>query len=131
MIKKFFACTSLGTVLFAGLVPLSFAANNDAHSAYTEKNSQNKAASSAMSGAASDEYEKAMQKMNQGMMKGMTSDPSESWARMMVEHHQGAIDMSQIVLKNTDDPTIKQMAEKTIKDQTADVAKLKAWLSKH
>ncbi|MCH5633813.1 DUF305 domain-containing protein [Pseudomonas syringae pv. syringae] len=131
MIKKFLTCASLGAVLFAGLVPWSFADNNDSHSAYTEKNSQNKTSSSSMSGAASDEYKQAMKKMNQGMMKAMTSDASESWARMMVEHHQGALDMSRIVLKNTDDPMIKQMAEKTIKDQTEDISKLKAWLSTH
>ena len=40
-----------------------------------------------------------MEKMNADMKKGMDSDPTKAWAKMMVAHHQGAIEMSQTVLK--------------------------------
>ncbi|MCX7318378.1 MAG: DUF305 domain-containing protein [Hyphomicrobiales bacterium] len=49
----------------------------------------------------------------------------------MVAHHQGAIDMSKTVLKETKDPMIRQMAEKGIKEQSEEQKMLEEWISKH
>lgn len=76
-------------------------------------------------------YMKSMEKMNVDMKKGMDPDPTKAWAKMMVAHHQGAVDMAQIVLKETKDSTIREMAEKTIKDQTKEQTMLKEWVAKH
>ena len=75
----------------------------------------------------------AMQTMGQSMMKmEMTGDPSADFARMMIPHHQSAIDMSQVLLQQKDvDPEIKAMAEKIIKAQKSEIAKFQAWLKKH
>ena len=70
-------------------------------------------------------------KMNVDMKKGMESDPTKAWAKMMFAHHQGAIEMSQTVLKETKDPLIREMAEKAIKDQTKEQTMLREWISKH
>ena len=72
-----------------------------------------------------------MEKMNADMKKGMDPDPTKAWAKMMVAHHQGAIEMSQTVLKETKDPMIREMAEKTVKDQTKEQTMLKDWIGKH
>lgn len=77
------------------------------------------------------EYKASMEKMDAAMMKGMDPDPTKAWAKMMVAHHQGAIDMSKIVLKETKDPMIRQMAEKGIKEQTEEQKMLEEWISKH
>ena len=63
----------------------------------------------------------AMEKMNKAMMDGMMdSDTGKAWMRSMAAHHQGAIDMSEIVLKNTKDSDVVKEANKTVKDnQTA------------
>ena len=76
-------------------------------------------------------YTKFMEKMNADMKKGMDPDPTKAWAKMMVAHHQGAIEMSQTVLKETKDPMIREMAEKTVKDQTKEQTMLKDWIGKH
>lgn len=76
-------------------------------------------------------YMKSMEKMNVDMKKGMDPDPTKAWAKMMVAHHQGAVDMAQTVLKETKDSTIREMAEKTIKDQTKEQTMLKEWIAKH
>ena len=76
-------------------------------------------------------YTKSMEKMDADMKKGVDSDPTKAWAKMMVAHHQGAIEMSQTVLKETKDPMIREMAEKAIKDQTKEQTMLKEWVSKH
>jgi hypothetical protein len=77
------------------------------------------------------EYKASMEKMDAAMMKGMDPDPTKAWAKMMVAHHQGAIDMSKTVLKETKDPMIRQMAEKGIKDQGEEQKMLEDWISKH
>lgn len=76
-------------------------------------------------------YMKSMEKMDVDMKKGMDPDPTKAWAKMMVAHHQGAIEMSQTVLKETKDPMIREMAEKTVKDQTKEQTMLKEWIAKH
>lgn len=77
-------------------------------------------------------YMKAMENMNAEMKKGMDeSDAAKAWAKMMVAHHQGAIEMSQTVLKETKDPVIRQMAEKGIKEQKKEQETLKEWIGKH
>ena len=77
-----------------------------------------------------EEYKIAMDRMQQDMMKGMDADPTKAWAKMMIPHHQGALDMSKTVLKVTKDAEIRQMAQKTIDGQTKDVKELQNWLAK-
>ncbi|MBM0137549.1 DUF305 domain-containing protein [Pseudomonas alliivorans] len=131
MINKYLTCASFGSILFFSSFSLSYADNNNSHSEFSERKTADSMTAAGMDNRASADYKQAMEKMNKGMMSGMASDPSKSWAQMMVEHHQGAIDMSKIVLKNTQDPAIKQMAEKSIKEQSTSIAELKSWLSKH
>lgn len=71
----------------------------------------------------------AEQRMLEGMMAVSAGDAAEVWARKMVAHHQGALDMSQIVLDETDDPEIRAMAERTIEMQRQDIAELERWIS--
>ena len=87
-------------------------------------------AQSQQSGA-NQEYMKSMERMSADMKKGMDPDPTKAWAKMMAAHHQGAIEMSQIVLKETKDPMIRKMAQKTIDDQTKEKKMLEEWTSKH
>ncbi len=77
-----------------------------------------------------EEYKIAMDRMQQDMMKGMDADPTKAWAKMMIPHHQGALDMSKTVLKVTKDAEIRKMAQKTIDGQTKDVKELQNWLGK-
>ena len=81
--------------------------------------------------AAMKAYMQSMEKMNAEMQKGMDPDPTRAWAKMMIAHHQGAIDMSETVLKETKDPMIRKMAQKGIDEQKEEQKMLKEWLSKH
>ena len=76
-------------------------------------------------------YMVAMERMQEQMKKGMDSDPTKAWAKMMIPHHQGAIEMSQAVLKSTKDPEIRKMAQKGIDEQTKEIKQLQAWIAKH
>ena len=76
-------------------------------------------------------YMKSMEKMSVDMKKGMDPDATKAWTKMMIAHHQGAIEMSLTVLKETKDPMIREMAEKGIKEQSKEQAMLKEWIAKH
>ena len=76
-----------------------------------------------------------MNSMNASMDKmkavKMTGDFDAEFAGMMIEHHQGAIDMANIELKSGSDQTLKTMAKNIITSQTAEIQKFKAILATH
>ena len=82
------------------------------------------------SATAANPYEPAMMKMNERMMAAMGPDAGETWTRKMIEHHRGAVDMSQIVLRNTQNADVRREAQKTITSQNCEIANLNAMLRK-
>lgn len=80
---------------------------------------------------AQQDYMKAMQDMQQKMMSANDADPDRAWALKMIEHHRGAIAMSDVLLKHGDDAEAKKMAQKSADMQRKEVAELQAWLDKH
>lgn len=77
-------------------------------------------------------YMEAMMKMHGPMMTGiMAKDADVAFVCGMIAHHQGALDMADVVLKTGDNAEAKKMAEKTKKEQGQEIAELKEWLSKN
>ncbi|WP_093255611.1 DUF305 domain-containing protein [Pseudomonas sp. Snoq117.2] len=130
MTKHRLAGVSMAGLVFLFSAQLSFADNNSAHAAFTDKGRSESVESSVRVNGASEGYKQAMQKMDQGMMRSMSADPSATWARMMVEHHKGAIEMSNVVLKYTSDPVIREMAERNIAEQNKSINELNLWINK-
>ena len=58
------------------------------------------------------------------------SSGSFDFLKGMIPHHQGAIDMSEELIKKTKDPELKAFAEKIIKDQKAEIKQMQDWLKK-
>ena len=76
-------------------------------------------------------YPPAEMRMHEAMMKAVGADATETWVRKMIEHHRGGIETSQIVLRETRDAKVRQMATKTISDQNREIGELQAWLRSH
>lgn len=77
-------------------------------------------------------YMQAMVKMHGPMMTGiMAKDADVAFICGMIAHHQGAIDMANVVIKSGDNAEAKKMAEKTIKEQGQEIAEMKEWLRKN
>ncbi len=81
--------------------------------------------------AATEDFKASMDKMHQAMMANNDADPDRAWALKMIEHHRGAISMSEVVIKHGDDADAKRMAQKTVDEQKKDIAELEAWLDRH
>ncbi len=68
-----------------------------------------------------------------GSMKGMMSDMKMSgdadkdFLSMMIMHHEGAIDMSDVEVKNGSDNEIKKMAADIIAKQKEEIKQMKEW----
>ena len=74
------------------------------------------------------------------MMKGMsdkmasmamTGNHDVDFAQMMRIHHQGAIDMAEMELKNGKDASMRKMAQEVIKAQKKEIATIDRFLAKN
>jgi uncharacterized protein (DUF305 family) len=75
-------------------------------------------------------YLAASERMHRDMAIEFTGDPDVDFARAMIPHHQGAIDMAQAVLSYGQDPEILALAEGIIAAQEQEIAVLRSWLEK-
>ena len=77
--------------------------------------------------------------MMESMKKGMTDmqampmsgDVDKDFAMMMRMHHQQALEMGAMELKDGKDAKMKQMARKIIDAQRKEIKEFDAWLAKH
>lgn len=69
--------------------------------------------------------------MHRDMMQATGADVQETYARKMIAHHRGAIEMSEVVLRENPDARLRSMAEKTIADQGREITMLEQWIEQH
>ena len=73
----------------------------------------------------------AMTQMQQSMDLPSSGNVDVDFARMMIPHHQGAIDMAKVELAQGKDPKLRKLAEEIIAAQEKEIEFLKSWLAKH
>ena len=69
--------------------------------------------------------EEAMGKMMADMAAAPTGDIDRDFVAMMVPHHQGAIDMAQIILRYGKNEQLKRLAQEIIVTQQQEIAAMK------
>ena len=78
---------------------------------------------------ATEGYLAANDRMHAAMAIEYSGDPDIDFARSMIPHHQGAIDMARVVLEHGQDAEIRALAEEIIAAQEAEIAFLEGWLA--
>jgi uncharacterized protein (DUF305 family) len=49
----------------------------------------------------------------------------------MIAHHQGAIDMAEVLLEHGDDPQMRALAEEIIAAQVGEIEQMTTWLAEN
>jgi uncharacterized protein (DUF305 family) len=78
------------------------------------------------------DYTKSMTSMHNEMMVGMGyNDPDTAFAKGMLGHHRGAVDMAKIELKYGTDETMRKLAQDIIDSQQIEIDIMNKWLASH
>ena len=73
-------------------------------------------------------YVDAMMRMHDEMAIVYSNDADIDFARGMIAHHRGAIEMAEVQLKYGKDEANRKLATKIIADQRAEIAQMEQWL---
>lgn len=121
-------CAALGGALVAAP---ALAEDKSQHSGGNHHATQQGAANPPSS-ASGQTLEQAMKSGMDAMQKvPMSGDVDKDFAAMMRAHHQQAVAMAEIELRDGKSAELKAMARKMIKDQKKEIDMLGKWLSKH
>ena len=83
-------------------------------------------------GAAGLEMEQAIEKMHAGMASiKPTGDNDADFVRLMLPHHQAALDMAKAELKYGEDPQMRRLAQEIVTDQQSEIELMHLWLERH
>lgn len=74
-------------------------------------------------------YAEAETHVHEAMMAASGRDASETWGRKMVEHHRGAIALSEIVLARGENEQVKAKAREIVEERRKDITELEKLLS--
>jgi uncharacterized protein (DUF305 family) len=118
------AMTRFALALAAALIALPAAAqpSHQGHGAHATRDVQDTAATR--------EFRAANDRMHRDMAIRYTGDADRDFAAGMIPHHQGAIDMANIVLRHGTDPGMRALAQGIIRAQEAEIALLRAFLAR-
>ena len=130
LIAAMSAAAAAGFVLAALLLPITVPGPSPAAAAPSHMSG-----AAALCGIASDEaapFYSEMSAVNMSMHAGMDIAPSgevdRDFMRMMIPHHQGAIDMARALLKYGRDEKLKRLAQSIIVEQAQEIAYMRALL---
>ena len=84
------------------------------------------------SGTAWSELEHAMGRMHTGMRSVEPSGNDDAdFVRLMLPHHQAALDMAKTELVHGRDPQMRRLAQEIVADQQSEMELMQLWLKQH
>ncbi|NIC05732.1 DUF305 domain-containing protein [Halomonas sp. DX6] len=76
-------------------------------------------------------YREIAERMHRDMLTEFSGNADVDFAKGMVAHHQGALDMARVVLEHGEDPAVRDLAREVIETQEEEIAFLQDWLARH
>jgi uncharacterized protein (DUF305 family) len=78
------------------------------------------------------ELQQSMQSMHEAMssLESAGNDDAD-FVRLMLPHHQAAIDMAKVELSHGQDPQMRRLAQEIIADQESEIELMQLWLKQH
>lgn len=112
-----------------GAEPADATVEADAHAGHAD-HAMGEGSASGLDGAkdSTQAYNAINAKMHQDMNIAFTGDADVDFLAGMVPHHQGAVEMAQVVLKHGKDERVKKLAADIIAAQEREIALMKGWL---
>ncbi len=113
----------LAGLLIAGSAAV-LAVNNDNHSMMGMMGMD---ASHSHQQEASNHGEMSMSEMTQQLKNKTGDDFDKAFIEMMISHHEGAVDMAELIPSRAKHDEVKQLGEAIITAQTKEIADMKQW----
>ena len=73
--------------------------------------------------------DQAMERMHSGMHIDLSGDADRDFARMVIPHHQGAVDMARVELRYGRDERLRRLAQGIIVEQTQEIEAMRLYLA--
>ncbi len=125
--KHFALLAAVAGLVLSGAAAYAQHSGHGSHSGHTGHGSAKPAAAES---AATKAYRAVNDKMHKDMDIAFTGDADADFARGMIPHHQGAVDMAKIVLQHGKDPEIRKLAEEVVRTQETEIKFMREWLAK-
>jgi uncharacterized protein (DUF305 family) len=78
------------------------------------------------------ELQHSMQSMHEALFSlKSTGNHDKDFVRLMLPHHQAAIDMAKAELTHGQDPQMRRLAQEIITDQESEIELMQLWLKQH
>jgi uncharacterized protein (DUF305 family) len=120
----------LAALVVALSIPAAFPARAQSHG-HGAQGGHSGHAQPAVASESTKAFEAANERMHKDMAIRFTGNADVDFVRGMIPHHQGAIDMAEIVLKHGKDEWVKKLAREVIAAQRREIAEMRDWLSKN
>ncbi len=122
----------IAAISLAALTTAAMAQHAGHHAPGKDEHSTHRAAQPGGADAGSTAaFQASNDKMHKDMDIAFTGDADRDFIAGMIAHHQGAIDMANVVLKFGKDPGVRKLAEEIIQAQEKEIAWMKDWQSRN